>query len=174
VRSIEHGNLLDEGSAKVMKQHGTYLVATMSTYAAAVDLTRDPKVSPGWSQDMIAKLHMVTDAAPRSLQVAKAEGVPIAFGTDLLGPGHDRQLGEFALRASVMSPKEQLQSATITAARLMGQESHIGRIAAGTHADLIVMDGNPLEDIGLMVQLTQHMRLLMQGGRVVSSSLSGR
>jgi imidazolonepropionase-like amidohydrolase len=177
VRSIEHGNLLDVAAAKVMKQHGAYLVATLSTYAAAVDFTRSPdgqasKPSLGWSPDMIAKLHQVSDAAQTSLQIARAEGVSVVFGTDLLGPGHDRQLGEFALRAPVVPAVEQLQAATITAARLMGQEAHLGRVAAGCYADLIVMDGDPLQDIHVMSTLPQRMRLLMQGGRVVRDGLT--
>lgn len=171
VRSIEHGNLIDEATARVMREHGTYLVPTLSTYAAAVEASRgDTPI--GWTPDMMAKLAKVVDGAQRSLQIAKAEGVPVVFGTDLLGPGHDRQLGEFALRSPVQTPIEQLQAATITAARLMGQEQHIGRLAPGTYADLLIIDGDPTRDIDVMVQLEKRLCMTMQAGRVVLDRLT--
>lgn len=171
VRSIEHGNLIDEATARVMRTQGTFLVPTLSTYAAAVDASRgDAPI--GWTPEMMAKLDKVVDGAQRSLQIAKAEGVPIVFGTDLLGPGHPRQLGEFGLRARVQNPIEQLQGATITAARLMHQEQHIGRVAPGTYADLLIVDGDPTRDIDVMVQLEQRLRLTMQAGRIVLDRLT--
>lgn len=166
VRSIEHGNLIDEATARLMREHGTYLVPTLSTYTAAAEASAGG-AAIGWTPEMMEKLAKVIDGAQRSLMIAKAEGVPIVFGTDLLGPGHPRQLGEFALRAPVIGPVEQLQAATITAARLMGQEAHIGRVVAGAYADLLIVDGDPTRDIGIMAALDRHMRLLMQGGRIV-------
>ncbi len=164
VRSIEHGNLIDEATVREMKRHGAYLVPTLSTYAAFADTGRQS----GWSDDMQAKFDLVWTAGARSLELAKSEGVPIVYGTDLLGAMHDRQLGEFALRAGVLSPIEQLQGATSIAARLMGQEGRIGSVQAGAFADLIVMDADPTRDIAVMGELPAHMTLLMQGGRVVA------
>ena len=163
VRSIEHGNLIDEATVKVMKSHGAYLVPTLSTYAAFSATGRQP----GWTDDMVAKFQRVESAGVQSLHLAKAAGVPIVYGTDLLGPMHERQLGEFLLRAPALTPIEQLQGATHTAARLMGQEAHIGSARPGAFADLIVMEGDPTQDIGLMAELPRHMKLLMQGGRPV-------
>ncbi len=163
VRSIEHGNLIDEATAKVMKSHGAYLVPTLSTYDAFYATGRQP----GWSDEMMAKLERVRVGGVDSLRMAKAAGVPIVYGTDLLGDMHDRQLGEFNLRAEVLTPIEQLQGATSIAARMMGQEAHIGSVQAGAFADLIVMDGDPTRDIALMASLPVHMRLLVQGGRIV-------
>ncbi len=165
VRSIEHGNLIDEATVNIMKSHGAYLVPTLSTYAAFNASGRQP----GWSDEMMDKLARVTVGGITSLRLAKQAGVPVVYGTDLLGSMHDLQLGEFLLRAEVMTPVEQLQSATSIAARMMGQEAHIGSIKKGAFADLIVMDGDPTQDIGLMAALPQHLTLLMQGGRVVTS-----
>jgi imidazolonepropionase-like amidohydrolase len=167
VRSIEHGNLIDEATAREMKRAGAYLVPTLSTYAAFADTGRQA----GWSEDMQAKFDLVWTAGARSLEIAKAEGVPIVFGTDLLGGHHPRQLGEFALRAGVLSPVEQLQGATSTAARLMGQEGRIGVVAPGAFADLIVMEGDPTRDITLMGDLPARTKLLMQGGRAVVDTI---
>ena len=100
VRSIEHGNLLDEDSARVMKEEGAFLVPTLVTYAAL----GDEGVKLGWSPAMLAKLDRVRHRGVESIAIAKAAGVPIAFGSDLLGHMHDRQNGEFALRAPVQTP----------------------------------------------------------------------
>jgi imidazolonepropionase-like amidohydrolase len=167
VRSIEHGNLIDEATAREMKRAGAYLVPTLSTYAAFADTGRQA----GWSEGMQAKFDLVWTAGARSLEIAKAEGVPIVFGTDLLGSHHPRQLGEFALRARVLSPIEQLQGATSIAARLMGQEGRIGVVAPGAFADLIVMEGDPTRDISLMGDLPARTKLLMQGGRAVVDTI---
>ena len=167
VRSIEHGNLIDEATARVMKTHGAYLVPTLSTYAALSDEGQ----RLGWSAAMLDKLQGVHDRGLEAVKIARAEGVPIVFGTDLLGHMHARQSGEFALRAPALSAVEVLQSATITAARLMRQEAHIGQLVAGAWADLLVVDGDPTQDLGVLADPARNIRLLMQGGRVVRSSL---
>ena len=127
VRSIEHGNLIDEATARVMKSHGAYLVPTLSTYAALAD----EGTRLGWSPAMLDKLQMVKDRGLDAVRIARAEGVPVVFGTDLLGHMHGRQSGEFDLRTAAMPPVEALQSATIVAARLMRQEGHIGAAGGG-------------------------------------------
>ncbi len=168
VRSIEHGNLIDEATARIMKTHGTYLVPTLSTYAALADEGQ----RLGWSQAMLDKLQSVQSRGLHAVKLARAEGVPVVFGTDLLGHMHARQSGEFMLRAAALSPVEVLQSATITAARLMGQEGSIGQIVAGAWADLLVMEGDPTQDLALLADPVRGIRLLMQAGRTVRSSLT--
>ena len=168
VRSIEHGNLIDEATARIMKTHGTYLVPTLSTYAALADEGQ----RLGWSQAMLDKLQSVQSRGLHAVKLARAEGVPVVFGTDLLGHMHARQSGEFMLRAAALSPVEVLQSATITAARLMGQEGSIGQIVAGAWADLLVMEGEPTQDLALLADPVRGIRLLMQAGRTVRSSLT--
>jgi len=93
--------------------------------------------------------------------------VPIVFGTDLLGHMHARQNREFLLRAPALSPVQVLQSATITAARLLRQEAHVGQLVTGAFADLLIVDGEPTEDAAVMADPARNIRLLMQGGRVV-------
>jgi imidazolonepropionase-like amidohydrolase len=165
VRSIEHGNLIDTATARVMKQHGAYLVPTLSTYAAlAAEGAR-----LGWSLSMLDKLAMVQDRGIEAVRIARAEGVPVVFGTDLLGHMHERQNGEFALRVQAMPPLEALQSATFTAAQLMRQEGRIGQIVPGAWADLLVVEGDPAAELDMLERPEQGIRLLMQGGRVVFS-----
>lgn len=169
VRSIEHGNLIDEATARLMKQHGTYLVPTLSTYAALADEGR----RLGWSEAMLAKLALVQSQGIEAVRLARAEGVPVVFGTDLLGHMHARQSGEFALRLPAMSPVEALQSATITAARLMRLEGQVGELVAGAFADLLIIDGDPSQGLSMLADPQRGIRLLMQGGRVVRQSLNG-
>ncbi len=163
VRSIEHGNLIDEATARLMKTHGTYFVPTLATYAALAEEGQQL----GWSTEMLEKLQSVHDRGLQAVRIARAEGVPIVFGTDLLGRMHERQPSEFGLRAPAMPPVEVLQSATITAARLMRQEQRIGQIVPGAWADLLVVDGDPMESLQMLAEPETGIRLLMQGGRVI-------
>jgi imidazolonepropionase-like amidohydrolase len=167
VRSIEHGNLIDEATARVMKEHGAYLVPTLSTYVALAD----EGARLGWSAEMLVKLERVKSRGIEAVRIARAEGVPVVFGTDLLGHMHERQSGEFELRLQAMSPVEALQSATIVAARLMRQEGRIGELVAGAFADLLIVDGNPTQELSMLMRPAEGIRLVMQGGRTVRSSL---
>lgn len=167
VRSIEHGNLIDEDTVREMRRAGTYLVPTLATYAA---LAEEGK-KLGWSSTMLDKLRVVQGQGLHAVSLAQAEGVPIVFGTDLLGHMHERQNTEFLLRAPVVSPLDLLRSATIVAARLLRRESEIGQLLPGAFADLLIVDGDPTTDVAVLANPAQSIRLLMQGGRIVRSSL---
>jgi imidazolonepropionase-like amidohydrolase len=168
VRSIEHGNLIDEATARVMRAHGAYLVPTLSTYAAlAAEGAR-----LGWSPAMLDKLRHVQDRGIEAVRLARAEGVPVVFGTDLLGHMHEQQSNEFALRLAAMPPLEALQSATIVAARLMRQEGRIGQLVAGAFADLLIVDGDPGAGLQMLTAPESGLRLIMQAGRIVKDTLA--
>jgi imidazolonepropionase-like amidohydrolase len=169
VRSIEHGNLIDEATVREMKRCGAFLVPTLATYAALADEGQ----RLGWSAAMLAKLQRVADRGLEAVRIARAEGVPIAFGTDLLGHMHARQSHEFALRAPALPPLELLQSATCVAARLMGRERELGVLAPGAFADLLVVDGDPSLSLDMLADPETGIRLLMQGGRIVLDRLGG-
>ena len=168
VRSIEHGNLVDEGAAREMRRAGAFLVPTLVTYDS---LAREG-AKLGWPDTMLAKLERVRVAGIESLRIAQAEGVPIGFGTDLLGPMHDDQSNEFTIRLGAMTPVEVLQSATSVNARLIGREGQLGVIARGALADLVVVDGDPLADLTLLQGQGAHMPVVMKGGRFVRNRLS--
>ncbi|MFM7704762.1 MAG: amidohydrolase family protein [Rubrivivax sp.] len=167
VRSIEHGNLIDEDTARLMKRHGTFLVPTLATYAALAD----EGARLGWSASMLDKLETVRAKGLEAIRLARAEGVPVVFGTDLLGHMHERQNTEFALRRQVQSPLEILQGATIEAARLMRQVGHIGELVAGAWADLLVVEGDPTADLGMLERPETGIGLIMKKGRVVKDQL---
>jgi imidazolonepropionase-like amidohydrolase len=163
VRSIEHGNLIDEATAREMKRHGTYFVPTLATYAALAEEGQ----RLGWSAAMLEKLARVQAQGADAIRLALAEGVPVVFGTDLLGHMHARQSIEFVLRARLMSPVQLLQSATIQAARLLRQEGHIGQIVAGAWADLLIVEGDPTQDASVLAQPQRAITVLMQAGRQI-------
>ena len=167
VRSIEHGNLIDEATARVMKAHGAYLVPTLSTYVALADEGQ----RLGWSPAMLDKLKVVQARGIEAVRIARAEGVPVVFGTDLLGHMHDRQSGEFDLRLAAMTPVEALQSATIVAAQLMRQEGQIGQLVKGAWADLLVVEGDPTSGLPMLAEPDTGIRLIMQAGRIVRGEL---
>jgi imidazolonepropionase-like amidohydrolase len=167
VRSIEHGNLLDEASAREMARHGASLVATLATYDS---LAREG-ARLGWPDAMLAKLDRVRTRGVEALQIAKAAGVPIGFGTDLLGTMHDDQSNEFSLRLPAMSATEILQSATSVNARLLGREGTLGVVARGATADLVAVDGDPTADVTLLQQQGARMPMVMKAGTFVRNTL---
>jgi len=168
VRSIEHGNLIDEATVREMKRHGAYLVPTLATYAALA--AEGEKL--GWTASMLDKLREVQGRGLDAVRLARAEGVPIAFGTDLLGHMQSRQTSELGLRAAALTPVEVLRSATLTAAQLMKLEGQVGEVCPGAFADLLVVDGDPTRSLEMLAQPSKGIRLLMQGGRIVRESLA--
>jgi imidazolonepropionase-like amidohydrolase len=167
VRSIEHGNLIDEATAREMKRHGAFLVPTLATYAALAD----EGAQLGWSSEMLGKLERVQASGVHAVKLAMAEGVPVVFGSDLLGHMHTRQSSEFSLRGGgenpAQTPVQVLQSATIVAARLLRQEGQLGQLLAGAWADLLIVDGDPTLDAQVLATPHLHITHLMQAGRQV-------
>ncbi|MGI4859901.1 MAG: amidohydrolase family protein, partial [Janthinobacterium lividum] len=169
VRSIEHGNLLDEESAAFMAEHGAYLVPTLATYAA---IERNG-TKLGWSANMLEKTDRVKNQGIEALKIAQAAGVKIALGSDLLGDMHSSQYDELVIRQAVLKPADILRSATWVNAEMMQQTGRIGVIAQGAHADLIVLDKSPLEDLRVFNEPT-NLRAVMKGGRFYRNDLTSR
>ena len=168
VRSIEHGNLLDETSIDLLLAKDAFLVPTLAVYEA---LHREGEAAgfPAVSQ---AKVADVRDAGLSALEKAHRGGVRIVFGTDLLGEMHNMQMLEFDLRAEVQAPIDIIRAATVTAAELFNMVGEIGVVAPGARADLLVVDGNPLDDLGLFQPDGRHLSLVMKDGRRVVDRLS--
>lgn len=162
VRSIEHGNLIDAPTAALMAERGAVAVPTLITYEA---LARDG-VRLGLGAESVAKVEQVRAAGLRSLEIFKIAGVKLAFGTDLLGGSHDLQSEEFLIRAQVQSNLDVLQSATLIGAELLGQSGRLGEIVPGALADLLLVDGNPLDDLTCLTGQGERIALVMQGGLV--------
>jgi len=168
VRTIEHGNLIDDGAARLMADKGALLVANLVTYY----VMKERAAQFGMTADMLAKNDLVLEHGYHSLEICKRAGVPVAYGSDLLGPLQAEQSREFLIRGEVMKPIEVIQSATTIAARVLRQEEKLGVIAPGALADLLVIDGNPLGDLGLFQDQGAHLAAIMKGGRFHKNRLA--
>ncbi|NIA70155.1 amidohydrolase family protein [Pelagibius litoralis] len=160
VRSIEHANLIDEPTAALCAAEGAFVVPTLVTYDALHRFGPDLGL-PAVSQE---KLKAVRAAGLVSLEILKAAGVTIGFGTDLLGDMQAHQSGEFQIRAEVLSPAEILRSATSVNAALLNAEGELGVVAAEAQADLIVVDGDPLADLSLLQDQGARIPMIMKAG----------
>ena len=158
VRSIEHGNLLDQETAELMAQHGAFLVPTLVTYDAMNRRGADLGMAPV----SLAKNREVFEAGQRAVELALAAGVKVGFGTDLMGTLEDEQLQGLRLQVDVAGPLETLRSATSVNAQLIGRDD-LGRIEPGAVADLVILDGNPFEDPSL-IWTTDRKRVVVQDG----------
>jgi imidazolonepropionase-like amidohydrolase len=114
---------------------------------------------------MLAKNDLVIEGALKSLEICKRHGIPVAYGTDLLGQLQVAQSEEFILRAQVLSPAEIIRSATTIGAQIVRMEGKIGCLKPGAFADLLVVDGNPLKDLTLFQGQGQRLSVIMKGGR---------
>ena len=106
------------------------------------------------------------DAGVASLEVLRGAGVKMGFGTDLLGAMHEDQLTEFEIRARVLPSVEILRQATSLNAELLGRSGELGTVARGAFADLIVVDGDPVADLGVLSGQGERITLVMKGGRI--------
>jgi len=167
VRTIEHGNLIDEPTAALMAECGAYAVPTLVAYEAL----HIEGVQFGLSAQSAAKIDIVREAGLKSLEIFRNAGVKMGFGSDLLGPGHRMQSDEFAIRAKVLSPAEIIGSATTIGAEILGMTGKLGRLTPGAFADVLVVDGDPLRDLSCLTGQGEHIPLVMKGGRVEFNEL---
>jgi imidazolonepropionase-like amidohydrolase len=143
-RSIEHGSMLDDEAIEMMLERGTYLVADLydSVYIEEVGPAR------GFTDEVMSKARLTTETQRAGFRKAAEAGVRLAFGTDAGVIPHGtngRQFSEYVRYG--LTPTQALQTATIWAAELMGREEEVGSLRPGCHADLVVLDADPLDDI---------------------------
>ena len=167
VRTIEHGNLIDARSAKLLKSKGGYMIANLVTYFSM----KERAAQFGMTKDMLDKNDIVLDGALRSLEICKAAGVKVGYGTDLLGALQVDQSLEFIHRAKVLKPIEIIRQATIVGAEILRQEGKLGIVEPGAFADLIVVDGNPLKKLELFLDQGAHLPAIMKGGKFHKNAL---
>ncbi len=147
VRSIEHGSYLDAEGIRLMRQHGTWLVADIYNGDYIDEIGR----RDGWPQEILRKNEETTETQRQGFANAVRAGVRIAFGTDSGVYPHGENARQFAYMVRYgMTPMQAIQSATINSARLLGHEDELGSIAPGRRADLVAIEGDPLQDIDLL------------------------
>ncbi len=168
VRTIEHGNLIDEPAAKLMAEKGMFLIANLVAYYAM----KERAAEFGMSAEMLEKNDLVIDGALKSLEICKRAGVPVGYGSDLLGQLQVDQSREFLLRSEVLSPIDIIRSATTVGAQIVRMEGKLGTIKAGAFADLLLVNGNPLKNLGLMQNQGRDLSVIMKAGRFHKNTLT--
>ena len=167
VRSIEHGNLIDEETLDLLLEKGAFLVPTLSIYEM---LCREG-AGAGIPQLVFEKLGDLREKSLEALGMAMRKGVKVAFGTDLFGPFQEHQSLEFSLRKEACSPADIIRSATVVCAELFNMSGRIGVIAPGAYADLLAIDGDPLESPELLQEQGRYMSVIMKEGRFIQNRL---
>lgn len=163
VRSIEHGTLIDDDTAWFVAERGAYIVPTMVVIFALVEMGKELGF-PAVSQEKAAYAYK---QALSGMDKMRRAGVKIGFGTDLLGSTYVQECREFTIRREVFTPLELLRQATSINAELMMQQGKLGCIAPGAYADLLVVDGDPLQDISLLAANGKNLRVIVRGGDIV-------
>jgi imidazolonepropionase-like amidohydrolase len=167
VRCIEHGTLIDDETARFVAEKGAYIVPTMVIIFAIVELGK----KLGFPPESQEKVQVVFKAAMAGMESMKRAGVKIGFGTDLLGETYVQECREFTLRSEVFTPLEILRQATSMNAEIILHKDRLGCVKPDAFADLLVVDGDPLKDIGLLAKDGRHLRLIMRGGEIVRNEL---
>ncbi len=163
VMSIEHGNLIDDETARLVAESGAVMVPTLVTYKAMNDFG----TSLGLPKANLEKNSVVYESGLSSLEKATAAGTTLGFGTDLIGETQRMQNLELAIRAEVERPEAVLRSMWAVNARLCRQEGRIGVIAPGAHGDVIISRVNPLEDLTGFADHEQAFTHVIQSGNVM-------
>lgn len=160
VRTIEHGNLIDDRTAALMAEKGAYLVANIVAYVAM----KERAAQFGMPPEMLEKNELVLEGGFRSLEICRRAGVKVAYGSDLLGDLVVDQSREFSIRAGIVPAIDVIRSATTIGAEVLRRPGKLGVIEPGAWADLIVVDGDPLADITLLEGQGRHLAAIMKGG----------
>jgi imidazolonepropionase-like amidohydrolase len=162
--SIEHGTMLDDAGVRAFLKAGAYYVPTLSTVNGYTErLAADPDAYTG---EVLQKIRWRIGITGKSLRLAHARGVKIAFGTDAGVSKHGRNADEFALMVQHgMTPAEAIVAATVNAAALLGLGEEVGTLEPGKAADLIAVSGDPLSEVTAL----QDVGFVMKGGTVVAA-----
>lgn len=167
VHSLEHCNLIQKETAELAAKAGAIACPTLAAYEA---LALEGKAF-GLGPESVAKIETVRRGGLESLQIMRDAGLPMAYGSDLLGQLHKYQSIEFSIRSRVLSAWEIIESATLVSSKLCRMEGKIGLIAPGAYADLLVVDGNPVKDISLL-ENENNLSAIIKGGRFYKNALA--
>jgi imidazolonepropionase-like amidohydrolase len=173
VKDCAHGHLIDEETVKMMKKHGMWLSA-MSRPPGLMEI-------PWFTEENRRKGRTILKGYDQVSEWAKKYGVKIAFGTDAAGSPEmmEAQLLEFEAREKFFTPLEMLKQATSNAAECLAQcnsrnpykDGPLGVIEEGAWADVLIYKDNPLEDIGVLVDYQNQLKVVMKNGVVYKNEL---
>jgi imidazolonepropionase-like amidohydrolase len=163
VRSIEHGNLLDEETAARMARAGCFLVPTIPTF----QLLSLEGTSMGMTREQVDQVDTVLKSAYTSIEIAVAAGVRVGSGSDVLARHQTRKALALELQARVLGNLGALRAATAVNAELIGRGADLGQVAEGFVADLLIVDGNPADDIAVLQDRSRIHAVLQHGAFTV-------
>jgi imidazolonepropionase-like amidohydrolase len=168
VASIEHGSFLDDEGAKLMVQHGTYLVPTISAGEFTENAAKSGRLTGLRAEKALAAAQGMRNA----VRLAQRNGVPIALGTDAGVGEHGANGREFTLLVTWggLTPMQAITAGTSSAAKLLGWEKRVGTLTAGKWADVVAVPGDPTRDIGAMEKPS----FVMKGGVVYKQQPAGK
>jgi imidazolonepropionase-like amidohydrolase len=164
VRTIEHANLIDAEAAKAIAAAGAYMVPTLVTYDAMQRRGAEVRITP----ESAVKNVQVLKAGKEAIKIARANGVKIGWGSDLMGDLEDEQLAGLRLQCEVEGIERTIEAVTRTNAELI-QRPELGRIEPGAVGDLLILAGDVMAEPSLLWDEVQP-RTVIQGGLVVSDA----
>lgn len=167
VRSIEHGSDIDDDTAQLIAAAGCFVVPT----CIVAETAREHGLAMGLKAENLVKLEGLIDKMYRSIETCARHGVKLGFGSDLPGGFATRQNWEFRVRCNVQPSADVLMSATSVNAALLQMEDKIGCIRPGAHADLLVVQGDPLRDATILAEPDANISLIMAAGSIVKNNL---
>ena len=171
MRSIEHANFVTEDTVAMMADYHAFYVPTFISLVQRVESAAETHLPP----TIVENLKRTIDRGRQVYGWARKHKVPIGFGTDLWGPEAQKaQLREFEMREDLDTPAEILRSATVTNAELLMEKGTLGIIAEGAYADLLIVEGNPLADLGRPDEPGQEPQVHHEGRHDLQERAGGR
>jgi imidazolonepropionase-like amidohydrolase len=169
VRSIEHANFVNEDTVAMMAECGAFYVPTFISLVQRVESANETHLPKA----IVENLQRTIDRGRQVYRWARKHEVPVGFGTDLWGPDAQKsQLREFEMRQDLDTPADILRSATVTNAELLMEKGTLGTIAEGAYADLLIVEGNPLADLGVLMNPQKNLKFIMKDGVVYKNELA--
>ncbi|WP_096439017.1 metal-dependent hydrolase family protein [Alteribacter populi] len=167
IHSIEHGIFIDDEVAELMVESGTYLVPTLLAPVSVLEMADQL----GMPQSAVEKSKEVIEQHKESIARAHKAGVKIAMGTDAGVFLHGTNLRELGLMVDVgITPMEALVASTKTAAECLGWDDKLGTLEEGKLADVVVVKGNPLNDIYSLAD-NDHVQVVIKDGKIEKNLL---
>jgi len=164
VRTIEHGSLITAPTASLIAAAGAFVVPTLS----AGELIGAHAAELGLPASAAEKVHDVNRRALEAVEACAAAGVKLGLGCDLHGDKFlQKQTHEILLRAQVQKPYDVLRSATLVNAEIVQMQGLLGELTPGAYADMILLNGDPLRDVGCLENPLLSIQLVVKGGKLV-------
>jgi imidazolonepropionase-like amidohydrolase len=169
VRSIEHANFVNEDTVAMMAQCGAFYVPTFISLVQRVESAAETHLPAA----IVENLQRTIACGRQVYGWARKHKVPVGFGTDLWGPDAQKsQLREFEMRQDLDTPADILRSATVINAELLMEKGTLGTVAEGAYADLLIVEGNPLADLGVLMNPQKNLKFIMKDGVVYKNELA--